>query len=371
MIKIIESDFEAFFKAPFSAYGDYTNYVSPMKSDLKRFVSASSNPLFKNPDDITYFTAHRDGEIVGRITAHIHTESNKLHNLKQGYFGYFDCADDDEAATALLTEAENWLRSKGLTEILGNFNLTAMQQIGVVTDHFHNAPYIDQMYSPEHIHKQLEKNGYQATFPMTTFELDIENSDLPELTPEQKAILESSDFQFIPITRSTVDDRMEDARVILNNSFANNPMFVPVTKEEFHFQAKDMKWIMDTRISAVLYYKGEPAACIICIPDLNPFLKKTKSRLSLLTLWHFITHKFSNKNATLIFAGVIQELQGQGINPIVLQRVLMAMKQSGYEKLGITWISDLNKASLAQNIGGLAKPLHRNHLYIKSLEGQE
>ncbi len=46
MIKIIEGDFEAFFKAPFSAYGDHTNYVSPMKSDLKRFVSASSNPLF-------------------------------------------------------------------------------------------------------------------------------------------------------------------------------------------------------------------------------------------------------------------------------------------------------------------------------------
>lgn len=371
MIKIIEGDFESFFKAPFSAYGDKTNYISPMKSDLKRFVSASLNPLFKTADDITYFTAHRDGQVVGRITAHVHTASNELHNLKQGYFGYFDCADDDEAATALLIEAEKWLRAKGLIEILGNFNLTAMQQIGIVTDHFHHAPYIDQIYSPEHIHKQLEKNGYQPMFPMTTFELDIKNSDLPEITPKQQAVLESTDFQFVPITRNTVDERMEDARIILNNSFVNNPMFVPVTQEEFHFQAKDMKWIMDTRISAVLYYKGKPAACIICIPDLNPFLKKTKSRLTIFTLWHFIAHRFRNKNAALIFAGVIQELQGQGINPIVLQKVLTAMKQAGYEKLGITWISDLNKASLAQNIGGLAKPLHRNHLYRKSLEVQK
>ena len=40
---------------------------------------------------------------------------------------------------------------KGLPEIAGNFNLTAMQMVGVVTDGFEHAPYIDMMWSPPHI----------------------------------------------------------------------------------------------------------------------------------------------------------------------------------------------------------------------------
>jgi hypothetical protein len=136
MITIIERNMVAFFRAPFNAYGAETGYVSPMLSDLKRFLSSAENPLFANDDDFTFFTAMRDGRPVGRITAHVHRASNTLHRLNRAYFGYFDCADDAEAATLLLGAAESWARSRGFAEIMGNFNLTAMQQPGVMTDGF-------------------------------------------------------------------------------------------------------------------------------------------------------------------------------------------------------------------------------------------
>ena len=47
-----------------------------------------------------------------------------------------------------LIEAE-WER--GMVEITGNFNLTAMQQAGVVTGGFDNAPFTDMLWSPPHI----------------------------------------------------------------------------------------------------------------------------------------------------------------------------------------------------------------------------
>lgn len=103
-IQIKTGDFNAFFDAPFAAYGPDSHYVSPMKADLKRFL-APSNPLFKDHSALTYFTAHRDGQVVGRITAHIHAESNALHNVQRGYFGYFDCVDESAVAGALLTAA--------------------------------------------------------------------------------------------------------------------------------------------------------------------------------------------------------------------------------------------------------------------------
>ena len=366
-VTIRPDDFDSFFEAPFQAYGARSPYVSPLRSDLKRFLSAKENPLFGGLHQISFFTAHRNGRVLGRITAHVHEASNRLHGWRRACFGYFDCADDPEAAGALLAAAEGWARRRGHGEIVGNFNLTAMQQIGVMTDGFEAAPYTDLIWSPPYIARLLTENGYRAEFPMTTFELDVAGAPPPEIGPKSQAVLDDPGFSWAPITRRTIPDRMEDARLILNTSFARNPMFVPVSREEFHFQARDMKWVMDPRISAVLRHRGRPAACIICIPDLNPFLRATRSRLKLSTPWHFLRHKLSCRRAVLIFSGVIPELQGRGVNPVVLRRVVLAMKAAGYETLGNTWISDENKASLAQKRKSHAEPLHRLHLFRKAL----
>ena len=34
-----------------------------------------------------------------------------------------------------------------------------------------------------------------------------------------------------------------------------------------------MMWIMDPRLSVVVYHDGKPAGVIVCIPDLNPFMR--------------------------------------------------------------------------------------------------
>ncbi len=368
MIELRHEDFSAFFQAPFDAYGPATPYVSPLKSDLARFLDTRKNPLFADPDSaLTWWTAHRKGEVVGRICAHVHAASNAAHGLRRGYFGYFDCARDARAITVLLGAAEDWCRARGCTEIMGNFNLTAMQQIGVMTQGFGVAPYSDLVWSPPHLAPLLEANGYAASFGMTTFEVDLTTAAPPVLKPHNIAVRDDPAFTFAPITRRTIPQRMEEARLILNASFAKNPMFVPVTAEEFHFQARDMKWVMDPRISAVLHKDGKPAACIICIPDLNPFLKRIRSRMGLTAPWHFIRHRMRNTRAVLIFSGVMPELQGQGVNPVVLHRVITNAQAAGYTTLGNTWIGDSNAASLAQKRKAGARELHRLHLFGKAL----
>ena len=367
-VEIKQGDAQAFFDAPFEAYGANSAYVSPLKSDLMRFTDATKNPLFTDgKSGIASFTAHRDGQLLGRITAHDHLASNTQYGLKRGYFGYFDCADDAEAGAALLTAAEGWARARGHDEIMGNFNLTAMQQIGVVTDGFEVPPYTDLVWNPAHIPQLLEANGYAREFPMTTFEVDLKAAEPPKIGPKQQAILDDPDFAFAPISRWNVRERMEQARGLLNAAFANNPMFVPVSETEFHFQAKDMAWIIDPRISALLTYKGEPAATILCVPDMNPFLRRTRSRVGLTTPWHFLRHKIVNRRAVLIFSAVRPDLQGQGVNPVVLRHVIMALQKAGYATLGNTWIGDENKASLAQKTKAGADQLHRLHLYRKAL----
>ena len=144
-------------------------------------------------------------------------------------------------------------------------------------------------------------------------------------------------------------------------------MFVPVSAEEFQFQAKDMKWVMVKRISEVLHHKRKPAGCIICVPDLNPFLRRIRSRIGLSTPWHSLRHRRASTRAIVIFAGIMPDLQGQGINPVILHHVMMHAKVAGYTELGNTWIANVNLMSLAQAEKAGSSRMHRLHLFGKLL----
>ena len=373
MIEIRLGDRRAAFEVPFKAYGEGCPYVSPMWSDLDRILDPTRNPLCSNGrGELQLFSAHRSEVPIGRIVASVHHASNARHGTNVGQFGFFDYVNNFDVASVLIDAAESWLRDRRVDAVVGNFNLTAMQMIGVVTDGFDQAPYTDMMWSPPWLPGHLERKGYTPEFPMTTFETDITTID-PEvfLGQEQRDILSDADFSWQPITMRTFKQRMEDARLVLNDGFANNPMFVPLSAEEYRFQAGEMMWVMDPRLSTVIYHQGEPAGVIVCIPDLNPFVKATGAKLSWLSPYHYLRYRMNRERAIIIYYSVKRELQGQGINGAMLYQVVRAAKKAGYKMLGGTWISDENTASLKQMRGVGSQPLHRLHLFRKKLEPVE
>jgi RimJ/RimL family protein N-acetyltransferase len=368
VLELREGDKQAFFEAPFNAYGLDSPYVTPMWSDVERFFDAAKNPLFAAGNPFRIFTVHRNGRAIGRICAHVHRQSNEAHNLQRFYFGYFDVADDAEAASRLLEAAEGFARTQGAAEIAGNFNLTAMQQIGVMTDGFDAQPYTDMVYAPPHIAAHLERAGYEKFFPVSTWEVGLRAAD-PEalLTPKARAALADPAYEWTSIERRNFRARLEDARAALNDGFAPNPMFVPLTKEEYEFHAREMMWILDPRISCCVRSNGAAAGVVVCIPDLNPFMKAVGGRYGWNAPLEFIRQRMNRKRAVIIYYSTAAAHQGRGLNSAMLYRVISNLRAAGYEKLGITWISDANPASLRQVEKLGARRLHRLHLFRKAL----
>lgn len=367
-VAIREGDFDAFFSAPFACYGKDAYVASPLKGDLQRSLDERKNPLFRDFARRTWFTAHRDGCIVGRVLTHIHDASNRQYGLKRGYFGMLDCVDDVDVARALLEAAANWLKECDCNEIAGSFNLTITQMIGVVTEGFENRPYIYQDWSPPHIARLIEACGFERFYAMRTFEIDVRRID-PEvlLGNAQRALLNDPDWRFEPVTRHGLEERLKEARVVLNDGFANNAMFVPLTEEEFLFPCAGMTAIIDERLSWLAYFRGQPVGVYLCIPDLNPFLHATRYRLRWSTPWHLLRLRRNRTRAAVIFYSVRHDYHGWGANSVLLHHSLAAMRATGYTHLGVSWISDTNAASLRQMEKLGARPLHRLHLFRKPL----
>jgi GNAT superfamily N-acetyltransferase len=365
-VEIREGDFKAFFEATFACYGHDHPYVSPLKGDFRKSLSRA-NPLFRDFARYTLFTGHRGGRIVGRILAHIHDESNRRHGLARGYFGWFDCVDDLDVARELLDAAGRWVEARGCTEIAGNFNLSITQVIGVVTEGFDRAAYTYQQANPPHIPALLERLGFERFFPMRTFELDVRGLDPGiVLGAKQRALLGDSRWRFAPILRRGFERRLVEACAVLNDGFADNKLFVPLTKEEFLFPCEGMMWIIDQTLSWTAYRDGEPVGVVLCIPDLNPFLQATRSRIGLTTPWHLLRLKVHRKRAAIIFFSIKRAHHNLGANGVLLYKLLGAMKAGGYTHLGVSWISDGNGASLRQMEKLGATQLHRLHIFRKA-----
>lgn len=361
MIELRAGDVDAFFEAPIAAYPSAVGYVSPMKSEVARMLDPKLNPLWQSGNPHAFWTAHRDGRPVGRIIAHLHNQSNALHGTARAQFGFFDCANDSEAAKALLDAATGFARAQGVNELAGNFNLTAMQQAGVVTAGFGAQAYTDMVVGPEWLPGLLEANGFERFFPMTTFDIDLAGvPDLPHRLP-------SDDYAYAPVEKRSFPKRMEEARQVLNDGFAANPMFVPLTNDEFLFQAGGMMSILDPRLSSVLTHDGKPVGVVICIPDLNGFLAATGGRIGLTTPWHYLRYRLRRRRAVIIFYSVARDYHGQGLMGAMLARTVAALRDAGYERLGVTWIAEANAASLRQmaRLGGT--PLQRLHLFRKAI----
>ncbi len=370
-VELRDDDLDAFFRVPFEVYPKDSPYVSPLKSDLERMIDVRRNPLFGEigAGVRRVMTAHRGKRVVGRVVAHIHGTSNRVHGERRGCFGFFDCADDLGAARRLLGEAERFARGHGCDVLAGNFNLTAMQQMGVLTDGFDGAPYSDMQYNPPHIPQLLQACGFAPTFPVSTFELDLMTLDPSTLLvgpaaerPDDPALhwaeLRTRDF----------DRVLDQVRIVLNDGFAHNPMFVPLSLEEMRLQAQDLSHVLDPRITALVHDNLGPVGVVLCIPDLNPMLRRMSSRLSITAPVHFLSFRLRPKRrAVIIFYSVAARMQGRGLNGAMLHRVTTALKSAGYRSLGITWVADVNEASLRQVARLGARRLHRLHLFTKRI----
>lgn len=366
--RLLERDFRTFFEVPFAQYGPEEAYVSPFRGDLARALDGARNPVFGDPDGITFFTVVRNGRPVGRLTAHIHVGSNERYGIRRGYFGYFDCRRDGTAASILLDAASEWLARRGCDEIAGNFNLTAMQEMGVVVEGSERAPFTAQHHNPPWIPDLLTGNGFEPFFPMTTWSLDLTRTDPDRLVgPKQEELMADPDLTIEPILRRRFTASMEITWHLLNESFHDNPLFVPLTREEFFFQADQMLLVFDPRIAWLARYRGEPVAVVACLPDVNPLLKATGSRLRFSTPFHYARYRLHRERASLIFGGVAPRMQNRGLAGVVFRRALQGMRQAGYRELGITWISSSNAASLRQMEKIGARPRHRLHLFRRSL----
>ena len=125
---------------------DDPQWVPPLKIDIEKRLNPKKNPFFERGEAML-FTAWRDGQLVGRVSASIDREHLKLWKDDRGFFGFFDTIDDDAVGAALLDRAAAWLKGKGVKTISGPFSIYANEEIGLLVEGFDSPPALSMAHS--------------------------------------------------------------------------------------------------------------------------------------------------------------------------------------------------------------------------------
>lgn len=356
-----------FIKLPFRLYRENPNWVPPLISERKRFLDRSKNPFF-NHAEAEYYLAWRDGRVVGRIAACVNHLHEKFQGRPDGSFGFFDSEDDTEVAGALLEEAAGWLRDRGRERMLGPMDLSTNDECGLLIEGHELPPYILMPYHYDYYRSLLEGQGLTKAMDLLQWELTLQTLDFMSVLEELAEKSESEHGVTVrEVDMGNFEQEIERFFDLYNSTWERNWGFVPLTKAELRFYAKDIKSIIDPRVALFAERDGEVLGAALCLPNINEVLPRLKGRLLPFGWIKFLLGRRRIKGIRVFALGVKPEYQHTGVAAALYVKVRDNGFAAGIDRGEMGWILEtndaMNKAMEAMN----GRVIKRYRVYERKL----
>jgi len=346
-IRLIDpkKELKKFIKAQWNFYRNDENFVPPLLADQLKTLNTEKNPFFKHSEIAFFIAENKSGEIIGRIAAIKNDNHNATHKDKVGFFGFFECINEQGVADALFTEAEKWLKSKGLDTMRGPVNLSLNDTIGLLIEGFDSPPVVLMTYNPQYYITLIENAGFSKAKDLYAYLLDKEDYLTEKLIRLQSAIRERYKITVRNVAfRDKVQFRkdVETLKEIYNGAWEPNWGFVKMTDEEFDFLAADLKQIAEPDFTFIAEIDGKPAGFVLALPDINVCLKYNKSGGLLTGIWHLLTKRKKINLVRIIVLGVLPEFQKTGIDAVLYYELGVRSEKHGIRYGEASWILEDN-----------------------------
>lgn len=356
-----------FIDFPYQHYSEDENWIPPLKMEQKKLIDTENNPFYKN-GNIALFLAEQDGELCGRIAAIQDRRYNEHHNNKTGFFGFFECINDQSVANLLFKVASDWLKQRGHTDILGPANPSMMDEIGILVDGFEYEPSIMMPYHKPYYGDLISNAGLEKEMDMYAFRVTQATVTLDRIYRAEEIVRRRlPKLKIREIDTKNLDQEVEIVRNIFNQAWSQNWGFIPLSKEELEELAKDLKLILDPKVAHIAEVDGEPVAFSIALPDLNQALKHTDGTLFPTGIFKLLWHRRNIDQIRTALMGVIPKYQGKGIDALLHKEAIINGREVGYNSSELSWVLESNKNMIrvAEKIGANIEKTYR--MYTKEL----
>lgn len=336
-----------FLDLPYKIYKDDPNWIPPLEKDVEEVFDERKNKTFKHGQCKRWLLLDEKQEVAGRIAAFV----NKQYEQTQptGGVGFFECINDQQAANTLLDHSREWLRAQGMEAMDGPVNFGERDRWwGMVVEGFQE-PLYAMNYNPPYYNELFTQYGFQVYFYQECLGINIEYNFHDKLMARFKSLQENPDLRVEPLRKNNWEKYARDFATVYNKAWASHGEGKTIEEHQAIKIFKSMKPVMDERITWFAYYKDEPIACWLNLPDLNVYFKRLHGKFGLLQKLQFLWYKKTlpcTRIVGLVF-GVVPEWQGKGIDTfMVLTGTKVIMDESAFRQYEMQWVGDFNPKML-------------------------
>lgn len=350
-----------FIEFPYKHYANDKNWIPPLLMDQKTLLNTEKNPFY-NDAEIALFLAESNGKIAGRIAAIHNKKYNEFHNTNVGFFGFFDCIDNQSVANLLFKVASDWVKEKGLDGMIGPANPGMMDEVGVLVDGFEYEPSILMPFNKSYYDKLIKGAGLEKIMDLLAFRVTKETLALDRIIRADEIVRKRNPgLKIRPFNLKQFDREVTLIKEIYNQAWARNWGFTPLSQEEMVHLGKDLKTIVDTDIAHVAEIDGKPVAFSVALPDFNQALKHTNGRLLPTGIIKLLYYSRKINRIRTALMGVIPEYQGKGIDAVLHREAIINGMKKGFNSSELGWVleNNVDMVRVAERIGGKVEKVYR------------
>ncbi|MBN2451879.1 MAG: hypothetical protein JXR77_15945 [Lentisphaeria bacterium] len=339
-----------FLDLPYRLHAADPAWVPPLRLGQARIFAGRT--AFFGQAEMAMFLAERGGRAVGRIAAIHNRAHNAQHRDRTGFFGFFECApDDDSAAIALAKAAESWLGERGLQSMRGPVNPSMNAECGLLVDGFQHPPLALMPHNPPAYARLLEAAGLEKCKDLYAYW--IESARIGPGSPEHRRMRRIADRMrstHPEVTIRNLDMRRYEEDVlrylpVFEEARRNNWGYVPMSRAEILETVRDLRRIVAPEIVLFAEVAGEPAGVCLAIPDLNEVLRGTGGRL-LPVLLRFLTGRMRRVRRMRIFGiAALDRYRSLGITGTLLLESVLRGSKWGCTCAEASWVLEDNLLS--------------------------
>jgi hypothetical protein len=323
------------------------HYIRPLDNEVEAVFDPQKNKLFKDGDAKRWILQDNMGATIGRIAAFYYPKYvNKGTDYPVGCVGFFDCINDQAAANLLFDTAKNWLAENGMEAMDGPINFGDRDKWwGLMVEGFDREPMYGMSYNPAYYEQLLTGYGFQNYYNQYYYKTSVLDELPPRFKERYEKYKSKSDYQAKHLALNNLEKYAQDFVTIYNAAWAQHGEAKAITFEQIMKLFKTLKPVMDPKVIWFAYYKEEPIAMFINIPDVNQYFKHFNGKLGLKQKLHLLWMKWrgTNNRLTGLAFGVVPKYQSLGIDSfLIYSSALLLWDIKKYSEYEMGWAGDWN-----------------------------
>ncbi len=363
-----KQELAAFIDFPHDLYADDQYYVPELFIAQRDLLT--KHPFHKH-NKLQPFLAYDGDKVVGRIAAILNNSHNEYNKANDGFFGFFDCINDQEIANQLFEAATTWLKERGVKDKLrGPVNFSTNEPCGLLVEGYDSSPVLMQTYNFAYYTQLLEGFGLEKDVDLIAWHWDGNNYDdkSVRLLDALQGRLKRNNIVIRKINLKNFKEETAKLREVYNSAWDQNTGFVPLNDEEFDYLAKDLKLILDPDFALVAEQDGKIVAFGLALPNYNEIFKTIKKgRLLPTGIFKLLFGKKNIKSIRIYALGVVDGYRKMGIEAVIYGTIIKNYTERGFEWAEAGWTLENNTMINEAIMAIKGDPYKKYRLYQKQI----